>query len=210
MKPLLFLAAEYANVTNDGKLNVMGVFNDIFSYNFPTRSLSLHLVGKLGADPGEDNLLCNFTIQLLDENGHQIMDISGPIEIQKSDKGRKPEVNLILELKDIVFPRPGVYQFVLSIEKDLKCELNIYVNQIEAPNWKRTDLKSLYEGFGFTIRHGGSHDTVKHPDFPQLRATLPSHPQLAKRHVQFAVQLVDRLLELEKENRSNYEYTRAS
>jgi hypothetical protein len=67
-------------------------------------------------------------------------------------------------------------------------------------NWKRTDLDSLYEGFGFVMKHGGNHDIVKHPSFPQLRATLPRHRQLAKGYVEFAVKLVDQLLELQKES----------
>ncbi len=40
MKLLLILAADYANITGDGKLNVMGIFRDINAYIFPTR---LHL-----------------------------------------------------------------------------------------------------------------------------------------------------------------------
>ncbi len=67
-------------------------------------------------------------------------------------------------------------------------------------NWKRADLDSLYEGFGFVIKHGGNHDIVKHSSFPQLRATLPRHRQLAKGYVEFAVKLVDQLLELQKES----------
>jgi hypothetical protein len=66
-------------------------------------------------------------------------------------------------------------------------------------NWKRADLDTLYEGFGFAMTHGGSHDIVKHPDFPELRATLPRHRVLAKGYVEFAVKLIGRLLELQKE-----------
>ncbi|HQX17540.1 MAG TPA: hypothetical protein PLA27_14040 [Anaerolineales bacterium] len=133
MKPLLFLAADYANITGDGKLNVMGVFNDIFSFSFPARHSSMHLVGKLGAELGEYGQTRNFTIKLLDEDGNHVMDISGQFVIPKGERGRKPEVNLILELKDVIFPKPGIYQFVLLVEKDQKCELSLYVNQIEAP-----------------------------------------------------------------------------
>lgn len=66
--------------------------------------------------------------------------------------------------------------------------------------WKRIDLDKLYEGFGFVISHGRNHDIVKHPDFPQLRTTLPRHRMLAKGYVDFAVKLIDRLLELQKES----------
>ena len=64
-------------------------------------------------------------------------------------------------------------------------------------NWKRADLDKLYEGFGFIISHGANHDIVKHPDFPQLRTTLPRHRELAKGYVEYAVKLVDGLLELQ-------------
>lgn len=66
-------------------------------------------------------------------------------------------------------------------------------------NWKRSDLDKLYNGFGFVILHGGNHDIVKHPDFPQLRTSLPRHRILAKGYVEFAVKLVDQLLELQQE-----------
>jgi len=66
-------------------------------------------------------------------------------------------------------------------------------------NWKRGDLDKLYKGFGFVITHGSNHDIVAHPDYPQLRATLSRHPkELAKGYIEFAVKLIDKLLELEK------------
>lgn len=69
-------------------------------------------------------------------------------------------------------------------------------------NWKRRDLDALLLAFGFLIVHGGSHDIVKHPEFPFLRGTLPRHRSLAKGYVEHAVKLVDRLLELQKEAKS--------
>jgi hypothetical protein len=33
MKLLLLLAADHANITSDGKLNMMGIFRDINAYN---------------------------------------------------------------------------------------------------------------------------------------------------------------------------------
>jgi hypothetical protein len=51
------------------------------------------------------------------------------------------------------------------------------------------------------MSHGGNHDIVKHPSYPFLRTTLPRHRELAKGYVEFAVKLVDRLLELQKENK---------
>jgi hypothetical protein len=63
--------------------------------------------------------------------------------------------------------------------------------------WSRDDLVTLYEGFGFTIRYGSSHDIVKHPEYPALRATLPRHDDLAKAYVDQAIKLIERLKQLQ-------------
>ena len=64
--------------------------------------------------------------------------------------------------------------------------------------WGRRDLDRLYKSFGFHIRHGSAHDIVIHPKYPFLRATLPRHSSLARGYVEYAVKLVDKLMELEK------------
>jgi len=66
-------------------------------------------------------------------------------------------------------------------------------------NWKREDIERIYKEFGFILRHGSNHDVVSHPEFPILRATLARHKALPKGYIQFAVKLIDRLLELQKE-----------
>jgi len=69
MRPLLFLTADYANVTSDGKLNVMGIFKEINAYNFPARHASMHLVAKLAAELGEFEQTRNITVILMDADG---------------------------------------------------------------------------------------------------------------------------------------------
>ena len=134
MKPLLFLVADYANVTGDGKLNVMGIFNDINAISFPARHSSMHLIAKLGPELSEYGQKRTFTVILMDTDGNHIMELSGEFEVPNAQGGRKPEVNIILDLKDTILPKPGRYVFVLLIDKDQKDELTLYVNQIETPN----------------------------------------------------------------------------
>lgn len=131
MKPLLFLVADYANITREGKLNVMGIFNDIFAHSFPARHSSMHLVSILGAELGEYGQTRDFTVRLLDADGNPIFDLSGQFQVPRGGQGRKPKVNLILELKDIVFPNEGIFQFVLLVDKDQKDELSLYVNKLD-------------------------------------------------------------------------------
>jgi hypothetical protein len=133
MKVILFLAADYANISREGKLNVMGIFNDIFASTFPARHSSMHLVAKLEAELGEYGNARDFSVKLLDADGNQIFDLSGQFQVPPGGHGKKPEVNLILELKDLIFPKEGWYTFVLLVDKDHKGEFSLHVNKMDAP-----------------------------------------------------------------------------
>ncbi len=39
---------------------------------------------------------------------------------------------LFIGLNDVVFPKPGTYEFVVLIEKEQKGKLPLYVSQIES------------------------------------------------------------------------------
>ena len=133
MKTLLFLIADHANITGDGKLNVMGIFNNINASKFPARHPSMHLIAKLGPELSEYGQKRTFTVILMDADGNHIMKLSGEFDVPKGESDKKPEVNIILDLKDIILPKPGRYQFVLLVDKDQKDELTLYVNKIDAP-----------------------------------------------------------------------------
>jgi len=47
------LAADYANITRDGKLNVMGIFSIINAPGFPAVHPQMYLVAQLTAGPFE-------------------------------------------------------------------------------------------------------------------------------------------------------------
>ena len=138
MRLILLLAADYANVTGDGKLNVMGVFNEVKAANFPARHPSMHLVVKLGAELGEYGQTRQLTVHLHDPDGNGIMTVSGEIQIPSPQGGPRPEVNAILGLRDIVFPKPGPYQFVVLVDKDHKGDLGINVTKVEPPKPKES------------------------------------------------------------------------
>jgi hypothetical protein len=66
--------------------------------------------------------------------------------------------------------------------------------------WKRQEIDRLYIGFGFTIRHGQNHDIVSHPNYPDLRATLPRQKIMKPVYVRQAVRLIDALLSQQENN----------
>ena len=64
--------------------------------------------------------------------------MSARINAPVAGGGMPPEINVIMELKDTVFPQPGPYQFVVLVEKDHKGILPIFVNQVELQTPQQT------------------------------------------------------------------------
>lgn len=69
--------------------------------------------------------------------------------------------------------------------------------RVSKGKWNANDLRRLYEGFGFIGREGSKHTIYKHPSYPFLRATVARHNKLAVGYIQDAVNLIDKLKELE-------------
>jgi len=130
MELLTFLAADYANIAQGGKINVMGIFRTIYATHFPARHPSMYIVTKLAADYGEFEDERLLTIKLLDSDAKELMRFTSPIKVPRPSGGQRPEVNAIVQINDVVFPDPGRYQFSIQVEKDVKGVLQIEVIQI--------------------------------------------------------------------------------
>jgi hypothetical protein len=133
MELLTILAADYANIAEGGKLNVMGIFRNINATKFPARHNSMHLVVKLAADLGEYGQSRILTVKLLEPDGKEVMMVSGPFKIPAGGGGQRPEVNVVLEIKDVIFPHPGRYEFCVFVDKDQKGSLPLDISEI-TPN----------------------------------------------------------------------------
>jgi len=133
MELLTILAADYANIAQGGKLNVMGIFRNIYSTKFPALHPSMVLIIKLGAELGEYEDERTLTVKLLNPDGVELMKITNPIRIPEGKGGQRPEVNAILALNGIVFPEPGRYQFSVQVDKDIKGGLPLDIIKVEQP-----------------------------------------------------------------------------
>lgn len=128
MDLLVLLSADYANIAEGGKLNVMGIFRNIYSSSFPARHPEMHLIVKLRPSPAEYGQTRKITIKLMDEDGkNELVNFSRAIEIPRPTMKQRFEINQILRLRDLVFPEPGTYQFSVLIDNDEKGTLPIEV-----------------------------------------------------------------------------------
>jgi hypothetical protein len=132
MEVTLALLADYANVTKEGKLNIMGTFDTIFARNFPCRHPQMQLVMRFESDIVEAGRTKDVEIRLIDEDGKESMSISGQLTPApgKGAPGDKITINHILTLNNIEFAKSGGYEFKILIQEDFKASVPFKLVQI--------------------------------------------------------------------------------
>jgi hypothetical protein len=126
------LVADYANVAEGGKLNVMGIFREIYAEEFPARHSDMYVIAALSASPAEFGQKRTITVKLMNADATEtLMEFSRSIVVPSAVGGRKAEINNILRVRDIVFKEPGTYQFSVLVDNDEKGTLPIELNKVE-------------------------------------------------------------------------------
>jgi hypothetical protein len=129
------LVADYANIAEGGKLNVMGIFREIRAKKFPIPHPEMFLIIGMNASPAEYNKKRNITVKLINADATQdLVSVSHNIDVPQGRGGRKVEINHILRLQGVIFPYPGTYQFSVLVDNDEKGAISIEL--IEIPKSK--------------------------------------------------------------------------
>lgn len=126
MQVKLALLADYANVTAEGKLNILGIFDRINLVQMPAVHPQMHLILRLEAQPAERARPHHIEIRLHDPEGATIFEVNGEI-VPHGDGPQATSTNQILTLNNLQLQKTGAYNFVVFIDHDLKCELPLYV-----------------------------------------------------------------------------------
>ena len=132
---LTFLqVADYASMSQDGKLSIMGMFSQINVPSFPAGHPQMFVVVQFSVPPAEYGRQFKLTVKLIDEDGQE--NLSTPVLDQVAPRGVGSSVyaNVILRLVGVVFPKPGTYEFSVLVDGDTKGSLPLTVLQIEMPS----------------------------------------------------------------------------
>ncbi len=121
--------ADYATATPDGKLTLVGIFTEIRASAFPARHSGLHLVAQLIASPHEYGRQFALEFRLVDEDAQPVMSLPVSAQVPQGDKGQRVTLNNIVRLENIVFAKPGRYEFAILVDRDLKGTLSFDVTE---------------------------------------------------------------------------------
>jgi hypothetical protein len=125
MQVKLALLADYANVTAEGKLNILGIFDRITVQELPVVHPQMHLILRLEAHAAERSRTYNVEIRLHDPDGDTVFEVKG--EMAPHGGPGTSATNQILTLNNLQLNKAGGYMFVVFVNNDLKSEIPLGV-----------------------------------------------------------------------------------
>jgi hypothetical protein len=132
--------ADAANVSQEGKLNILGTFANINAHEFPARHPEMQLVLRLEASPAEAGMKKKLEVKVLDEDGRQVGGVSGDFNVPSPPSpGRRICIQTALRIVDAVFPKEGNYEFDVLINDDLKAEVPLSLTLVKKEGQENGD-----------------------------------------------------------------------
>jgi hypothetical protein len=107
--------ADYTNITQNGKLNILGIFSQIYTSAVPAIHPQMQLVLQFVFEPmeaGEKNI----RITLLDADGKLVLSLDGTINIPRPEGPDPLILNQVMQLQNILLPHFGSYEFVVEVD----------------------------------------------------------------------------------------------
>jgi hypothetical protein len=118
----LAVIADAANVSQEGKLNILGIFDTIWAREFPFRHAAMVFVLRVRADFTEEGTH-QLEVRLLDADGEQLFKAEGPIQVPSSAPGRPVKPHVIMGLSG------ASYSFELVIDGEHLKSVPLYIMQ---------------------------------------------------------------------------------
>jgi hypothetical protein len=112
--PLAFLADE-ANISQEGKLNVLGIFDRISAAQFPVVHPRMVFCFRVQMDFGDSGRSFPVQVLLLDGDNGVMFEAAGEITAPSVPINEFATANQVFALVGVQFPREGTYRFVVAI-----------------------------------------------------------------------------------------------
>jgi hypothetical protein len=107
--------ADEANVSQEGKLNLMGIFDRIAAAEFPVVHPKMVFAFRVEADFGDSGRSFPVRVSMEDEDGAALFQAEGEMMTPPVPPGEFTTANQIFALVGVQFPRPGIYRFVVRV-----------------------------------------------------------------------------------------------
>ena len=133
MDVTLAVLADYANISQEGKLNIMGVFDAIYAETFPTIHPEMKLVVQYEAGAADGQAVHEIEIQLMDADGRKPMVVNGQVGVGEVHAGFPVKANSVLNIRNVQFESPGDFVFNILVDGVVKHQLPLKVLRLAKP-----------------------------------------------------------------------------
>ena len=124
------LLADAANVSREGKLNVLGAFDRIHGSKFPLTWPRMVLVTRFVMSAAEFGTEKSIEIVTLDADGKRLGTATGTMKVPEGQAGRQLKLNHILPMT-LTFQTPGTYSIEILVNGEPKATVPLEVVQRE-------------------------------------------------------------------------------
>jgi hypothetical protein len=130
MEVVMVLLADAANVSREGKLNVLGVFDTIYARSFPTSHAHMQLVLRFEAAAQEAGSSRALEVVLEAPDDRVLFRLPATISVPRHEVGETVRVDHILTLTNVPFEQPGRYRFRVALAGAPEVSVPLRVEQI--------------------------------------------------------------------------------
>jgi len=113
------LLADAANVSREGKLNILGAFDRVHGSKFPLTWPRMVLVTRFVASAAEYGQEKSLEIVTMDADGKRLGGATGKMRVPEGQPGRQLKINHVLPMT-VTFPAPGTYSIEILVNGEPK------------------------------------------------------------------------------------------
>jgi len=126
----LAVLADYANMTPEGKLNIMGIFSMINAPMLPFALPTMYLVVTYAASAAEVGREHVLEVVLMDSEGRRLLSLENALTVPPGARpGAPAEVSAVLCLNGVRFEKADDYQFSILVGGQVKTAVPLRVNE---------------------------------------------------------------------------------
>lgn len=128
MEIALATICDEARERPDGKLDLVGVFNELRAPGFPALQDRMTVVLTIAWNDGESGRM-PIRADLIDEDEQLILTIQGHTDVPPAEAGVWPHTRIVMPLENVVFPHPGRYWFRMSAGEAVRPACYLYIGK---------------------------------------------------------------------------------
>lgn len=131
MKVALALLADYANVSREGKLNILGIFDRIYTQSVPATHPQMQIIITLETERAEADREHKIEVELIDADGDKIFSIGGNLKFSPPPPGEQVRINHVIQLNNLRFDRFGSYDFKILINNEIRQSIPLSIVELK-------------------------------------------------------------------------------